>query len=214
MAQPFELIIFDNDGVLVDSEPIAADVISGLLAEHGHPMSPERAMAVFTGSSMARVREIVETDAVDPLPRDFEERYYERLFARFRVELGPVDSVSEALLRITTLKCVASSGPHERIRLSLEMTGLYHHFEGAIYSADDVARGKPAPDLFLHAAASMGVAPDRCAVIEDSPIGIEAANAAGMTSFGFAGRTPERRLAAARGGVFRRMRQLPLLLAT
>jgi beta-phosphoglucomutase-like phosphatase (HAD superfamily) len=108
---------------------------------------------------------------------------------------------------------VASSGTHERIRLALATTGLLDRFAGRIFSAQDVARGKPAPDLFLHAAERLSVPPSRCAVIEDSPLGIEAANAAGMTAFGYAGLTPAARLGHARGGVFDSMARLPALLA-
>jgi HAD superfamily hydrolase (TIGR01509 family) len=164
------------------------------------------------GSTLASVRERVECTLGRALPADFESRYHERLFCVFRTELTAVPGVEAALDRISTPTCVASSGTHERIRLALTTTGLYERFAGRIFSADDVLQGKPEPDLFLHAAGTLGIHPQRCAVIEDSPLGVEAANRAGMTAFGFARMTPPERLREARGGVFRAMDELPALL--
>jgi HAD superfamily hydrolase (TIGR01509 family) len=164
------------------------------------------------GSTLARVREIAELRLGRTLPADLEHRYHERLFEAFRTELTAVPGVAEALAQLTTPTCVASSGTHERIRLALQTTGLLSRFDGRIFSAQDVARGKPAPDLFLHAAQSLGIRPERCAVVEDSPLGVEAANRAGMTAFGFARMTPPERLHAAAGGIFRSMDALPALL--
>ncbi len=212
MRTGYQLVIFDNDGVLVDSEPIAARVLARLLTGQGLPTQPQEAMRQFIGSPMDRVRRISEERLGHPLPEDFERRYYEALFACFRTELRPVQGVREALREIGLPRCVASSGSPKRIRLSLELVGLWEEFEGRAFSSEEVERGKPAPDLFLHAAAALDAEPSRCAVIEDSPLGIEAANAAGMVSFGFAGRTPPERLAEARGGVFTHMSQLPGLL--
>lgn len=212
MRTGFQLVIFDNDGVLVDSEPIAARVLAGLLTRHGLPTEPRDAMREFIGSPMDRVRRISEERLGHPLPEDFERDYHEPLFERFRKELEPVEGVKEALGQIDLPRCVASSGSPERIRLSLQLVGLWEQFTGRAFSTEEVERGKPAPDLFLHAAAVLGAEPGRCAVIEDSPLGIEAANAAGMISFGFAGQTPAERLADARGGVFSRMSELPDLL--
>jgi HAD superfamily hydrolase (TIGR01509 family) len=210
----FELVIFDNDGVLVDSEGHANRILSELLGECGRPMSRDDCVATFMGTSMAYVREIIEAELGTALPGDFEDRYHTRLFDVLRRELRPMPGVIEALDRLDAATCVASSGTHERIRLALTTTRLIDRFAGRIFSAQDVARGKPAPDLFLHAAAQLGVEPARCAVIEDSPLGIEAANAAGMTAFGFAAFTPAARLRHARGGVFTTMADLPTLLAT
>jgi HAD superfamily hydrolase (TIGR01509 family) len=212
MAGRFDLIIFDNDGVLVDSEWHANGILADLLCEAGLPSTPESCIAQYMGSSMARVREIAEGQLGRPLPADLEDRYHERLFDAFRTKLTAVPGVVEALARITTPTCVASSGTHERIRLALTTTGLLPRFEGRIFSAQDVRRGKPEPDLFLHASEALGIGPDRCAVIEDSPLGVEAANRAGMTAFGFARMTPAERLRAATGGVFASMEELPALL--
>jgi HAD superfamily hydrolase (TIGR01509 family) len=210
--RPFDLIIFDNDGVLVDSEPHAMTVLTHLLQECGLPLSYEESFELFVGSALGRVRTIAEARLGRKLPRDFESRYYEDLFDRFRKGLVPIPRVKAALGEIDLPKCVASSGPHRRIRLALEITGLWTFFGGRVFSRDDVRRGKPAPDLFLHAAQSMGADPDRSAVIEDSPLGIRAANAAGMVSYGFARSTPKERLGEATGGIFTDMTTLPNIL--
>jgi HAD superfamily hydrolase (TIGR01509 family) len=209
----FGLVIFDNDGVLVDSEWHANEVLAELLTEYGLPCTRERCVEEFMGSSLATVRQRVETARGCRLPQDFEERYHARLFAMFRAGLRPVPGVAEMLDRVAIPVCVASSGTHARIRLALATTGLLDRFAGRIFSAEDVTRGKPAPDLFLHAAQALGVRPAGCAVIEDTPVGIDAAHAAGMTAFGFARMTPRARLAHASGGVFDAMTELPDLLA-
>ena len=209
----FDLVIFDNDGVLVDSEWHANGILADLLTEFGLPCTREDCIREYMGSTLTRVREIAEARLGRPLPGDLEDRYHARLFEAFRTELTAVPGVTEALERIAAPTCVASSGTHERIRLALTTTGLLPRFEGRIFSAQDVARGKPAPDLFLHAARSLATAPQRCAVIEDSPLGVEAANSAGMTAFGFARMTATERLRAATGGVFESMNELPALLA-
>ena len=208
----FELIIFDNDGVLVDSEPVANQVLASLLTEYGFPCTPEESIATFMGHSMPQVRAMVEERLGRPVPADLEARYIAQLFPTFERSLRPIPGIEDALRAIDQTVCVASSGTHERIRLTLGATGLWDRFGGRVFSAQDVVRGKPAPDLFLHAAASLGVDPRRCAVVEDSPAGVTAANAAGMTSFGFARLMPAERLAHATGAVFSDMRLLPGLL--
>jgi HAD superfamily hydrolase (TIGR01509 family) len=212
MADRFDLIIFDNDGVLVDSEWHANGILADLLCEAGLPSTREGCIADYMGSSMARVREIAEGRLGRALPADLEDRYHARLFDAFRTQLTAVPGVVDALAQITTPTCLASSGTHERIRLALTTTGLLARFEGRIFSAQDVSRGKPEPDLFLHASKTMGIRPGRCAVVEDSPLGVEAANRAGMTAFGFARMTPAERLRGATGGVFASMDELPALL--
>ena len=212
MSDRFDLVIFDNDGVLVDSEWHANGILAELLCEAGLPSTRESCMAEFIGSTMGRVRAIAEERLGRALPADLEDRYHARLFDTFRTALTAVPGVAEALARITIPTCVASSGTHDRIRLALTTTGLLSRFAGRIFSAQDVARGKPDPDLFLHAAATLGVRPDRCAVIEDSPLGVDAAHRAGMTAFGFARLTPAERLRTANGGIFTAMAELPALL--
>jgi HAD superfamily hydrolase (TIGR01509 family) len=211
-ALRYDLVIFDNDGVLVDSEAAASRILADLLAACGLPLGAEACREAFTGRSLAGVREEVERRLRRRLPAGFEARYHARLFEAFRTELAAVPGVASALERIRVPTCVASSGSRARIRLALAVTGLLARFEGRIFSADDVARGKPAPDLFLHAARRLGVDPARCAVVEDSGPGVEAANAAGMTAFGFARATPAACLRHARGGVFLAMDELPALL--
>lgn len=210
----FDLVIFDNDGVLVDSEGHANRILSELLNESGWAvnMTREESMAEFLGRSLAAIRQRIEARVGHALPADFETRYHARLFEVFDRELTAVPGVEDALARIRLPTCVASSGSHERIRRALAATGLLPRFEGRIFSAEDVARGKPAPDLFLHAASCLGVVPSRCAVVEDSPLGVDAANAAGMVAFGFAGLTSSAGLSHARGGIFSSMAELPRLL--
>lgn len=209
----FDLVIFDNDGVLVDSEPHACRVLGTLLTEYGLPTTEEEAYAGYTGMSLGTTRGRAETLLGRALPADFEARYHRHLFEAFRGALAPIPGVADVLAGLQLPTCVASSGTHARIRLALETTGLLVHFDGRIFSAEDVTRGKPAPDLFLHAARALGARPERCAVIEDSPLGVEAANAAGMTAFGFARAMPAERLTSATGGIFRAMDELPRLLA-
>jgi HAD superfamily hydrolase (TIGR01509 family) len=209
----FDLVIFDNDGVLVDSEPVANTVLARLLTEYGFPCTVEASMAQFMGRSVPQVRAIVEERLGRALPADLEARYTGELYPSFRHWLQPIPVVVEALRAIEQPVCVASSGTHERIRLTLGCTGLWERFGGRVFSAQDVARGKPAPDLFLHAAATLGAEPRRCAVVEDSPAGVTAANAAGMTSFAFARLVPAAALGHATGGVFSSMAELPGLLS-
>jgi HAD superfamily hydrolase (TIGR01509 family) len=213
-GRKFDLVIFDNDGVLVDSEPVANAVLARLLTEYGFPCTVEQSMAEFMGRSMPQVRTLVEERLGRPLPPDLETRYMGDLYPSFRHSLEPIPGVVEALRAIDLPVCVASSGTHERIRLTLTTTGLWGRFAGRVFSAQDVQRGKPAPDLFLHAAVTLGVEPRRCAVVEDSPAGVTGANAAGMTSFAFARLVPAARLGHATGGVFSSMADLPGLLAS
>ena len=210
----FDLVIFDNDGVLVDSEGHANQILSDLLNESGWAsgMTREESMAEFLGRSLPAIRQRIEARLGHTLPADFESRYHARLFDVFDRQLAAIPGVEAALEQIRTPSCVASSGSHARIRRALAATGLLARFEGRIFSAEDVAHGKPAPDLFLHAASILGVAPARCAIVEDSPLGVEAANAAGMVAFGFARATPPMLLSKASGGIFSSMSDLPALL--
>ncbi|WP_030157872.1 HAD family hydrolase [Streptomyces sp. NRRL S-244] len=213
-TEPIGLVIFDCDGVLVDTERIAARVNVALGAELGWPLTEEEAIRLFIGRSSASNRETVAGRLGAEAAREWEER-----FARMHAEavdagLTPVDGLPEALDAITLPACVASSGTHEKMRHTLGRTGLYERFAGRIHSATEVARGKPAPDLFLYAARRMGVAPSACAVVEDSRPGVEAARAAGMRSFGYAGGlTPAAHLAGPGTVLFTDMRDLPDLLA-
>jgi HAD superfamily hydrolase (TIGR01509 family) len=195
--------------VLVDSEPISNRVLAGLLTEIGLPMTPEESVETFMGRSWKTVLAWAEERGA-PLPEGFRRRYLDGMFAAFEQELHPVPGIVAALDAITLPNCVASSASVEKMRFTLGHTGLWDRFAGRIFSATEVEHGKPAPDLFLHAAARMGWDPADCAVVEDSPAGVEAALAAGMTAFGYAGTTPAERLDGAR--VFTDMAELPALL--
>lgn len=168
------------------------------------------------GSAVHRVHDLVEERGGEKLPADFDDTLHARIFAAFERELVPVPGVEEVLGELVAdgiPYCVASSSSHERIRVSHRKTGLDQWFEEEwIFSAEDVGRGKPAPELFLLAAERMGVAPERCVVIEDSPLGVEAARAAGMDVYGFTSMMPADRLAGATGH-FSDMGQLRELLA-
>ncbi|MFD0316542.1 HAD family hydrolase [Streptomyces flavalbus] len=199
----YDLVIFDNDGVLVDSEPISNRLLAGYLTELGHPTSYEDSLRDYMGAAMHRVHDLVEERTGRRLPEDFDDVFHGRVFAAFERELKPVAGVGEVLEKLVAdgvPYCVASSGSHERIRVGHRTTGLDRWFdEGRIFSSQDVGRGKPAPDLFLYAAERMGVAPERCVVVEDSPLGVRAAVAAGMDVFGFTAMTAAEKLAGANG---------------
>ncbi|MEV5974190.1 HAD family hydrolase [Streptomyces sp. NPDC051921] len=211
----YDLIIFDNDGVLVDSEPISNRLLAGYLTELGHPTTYEESVRDYMGSAMHRIHELVEERSGQRLPAEFDDTFHARVFAAFERELEAVAGAADVLKRLAAEGipyCVASSGSHERIRVGHRKTGLDAHFrEGVVFSAEDVGRGKPAPDLFLHAAERMGVAPERCVVVEDSRLGVQAAVAAGMDVYGFTAMTPEAKLAGA-NGFFGRMEGLPAVL--
>jgi FGGY-family pentulose kinase/HAD superfamily hydrolase (TIGR01509 family) len=186
-ARKFDLVIFDCDGVLVDSENLAIEALLDIISESGLTLSAEEAHAMFLGRSLASISEILVSDYHLTLTTDSLERMRDRLYAAFRRELAPVEGVAKTLLALGIPFCVASSSQLERVRLSLEVTGLLDLFEGRMFSASMAAQGKPAPDLFLMAAKALGAKPSRCLVIEDSPAGIVAAQRAGMTVFGFLG---------------------------
>jgi len=211
---PFELLILDCDGVVVDSEPITTRVLAEMLGELGIAMSCEEVEHEFTGHTFARTLERVAELIAAPLPQDFVPNYRDRTFAALEAELRPVDGIEAALDLITIPLCIASNGPHGKMRKTLGLTGLLARFEGRLFSSADVPRGKPFPDLFLHAARHFAVAPSACLVVEDSPSGVAAALAAGMSVYGFcAGTSDARLLAAGAHKVFRQMSDLPSLVA-
>ncbi|MGW1501463.1 HAD family hydrolase [Streptomyces mirabilis] len=197
----YDLVIFDNDGVLVDSEPISNTILAAYLTELGHPTSYEESIRDYMGSAMHRIHELVQERSGQRLPEDFDDVFHGRVFAAFERELQPVPGAVQLLEKLAAGEvpyCVASSGSHERIRVGHRKTGLDRWFdEGRVFSSQDVGRGKPAPDLFLYAAERMGVAPQRCVVVEDSPLGVRAANAAGMDVYGFTAMTPAAKLTGA-----------------
>lgn len=210
-----DLVIFDNDGVLVDSEPLSNTILAAYLTELGHPTTYEDSLRDYMGAAVHRVHDLVLERSGQLLPADFDVAFHARVFAAFERELEPVAGAVDVLEKLVAggvPYCLASSGSHERIRVGHRRTGLDRWFDdGRIFSSEDVGRGKPAPDLFLYAAERMGVAPEKCVVVEDSPLGVEAAVAAGMDVYGFTAMTPAERLAGATE-LFGTMRDLADLL--
>jgi HAD superfamily hydrolase (TIGR01509 family) len=212
---PYDLIIFDCDGVLVDSELITNRVFALMLGEIGIHMTLEEVLERFVGRSMSQCWEVIAGILGHELPQSFLDNYRTRTASALQSELKIVPGVDAVVAGLKTPFCVASSGTHEKMRLTLGTTGLLAKFSGRIYSVTEVARSKPFPDVYLHAAKQMGVAPSSCAVIEDTPTGVRAGVAAGMTVFGYCALTPEQRLREAGARTtFRHMRELPALLAT
>ena len=206
-------MIFDCDGVLIDSERLAVKLDVLILRELGWPMSEAEVIERFLGRSDRDTRAAIEAHLGRKLPADWQ-KPFEPLYRRvYAAKLAPVDGVLEALDCIALPNCVASSGTHEHLRYTLGLTGLYLRFAGRIFSAEDVARGKPAPDLFLHAAERMAAKPAGCVVVEDSRSGVEAARAAGMRVLAYAGGlTPAKLLDGPNTMVFEDMRELPGLI--
>jgi HAD superfamily hydrolase (TIGR01509 family) len=214
----FDLIIFDCDGVLVDSEVISCRAHADTLTRHGYPITQQQVFDRFLGRSTRQANAEVEAELGRPLPDDFHAQLQDELFRSFEADLEAVPHIHSALDEITQAVCVASSGSHQRMRVTLGRTRLYDRFAPNIFSASQVANGKPAPDLFLFAAAQMNVSPERCLVIEDSVPGITGASAAAMPVLGFHGGSHCRpgygdslRMAGATA-VFDDMRQLPGLI--
>jgi len=181
------LVIFDCDGVLVDSETVSIRVLLDGLRSKGLDMDEADAHRHFLGRSLGTVTKTIREEFGIEADEAFLEDMRHALYARFRAELQPMPGIAETLDALCFRRCVASSSQPERIRLSLSLTGLIDKFEPNIFSAAMVARGKPAPDLFLHAASQMGADPRNCIVVEDSPAGIEAGHRAGMAVFAFVG---------------------------
>ena len=185
-----ELVIFDCDGILVDTEQITNRILAELVTEVGLPMTTADSMARYMGRSMTAVVSLIEAELGRTLPATFVDAYDERCFAAFDAEVAPMPGAFEAIDAVELLgihTCVASSGSHAKMRRTLGATGLLERFDGRIFSASEVAQGKPAPDLFLHAAAHMGTHPQACVVVEDSPAGVLAAVSGGMRAIGLPG---------------------------
>ena len=183
----FDLVIFDLDGVLVDSEPISCRVTASALADAGIRLSGAAVHDRFLGMSTVEMLREIEAEHGCRLPELFQETLRERILNAFEHELEPIAGVPDALDALPVDRCVASSSHPKRIRRSLELTGLLERLAPHLFSATMVSRGKPAPDLFLLAAAEMGAEPACCLVVEDSEAGVRAGKAAGMTVFGFTG---------------------------
>jgi HAD superfamily hydrolase (TIGR01509 family) len=218
MTKP-DLIIFDCDGVLVDSEPISISVLLDMITRSGVTMSEDDAYDRFLGRSMTTISKVLHEDYGFAASEADLDEMRANLFARFELDLKPIPGIAETLRRLDAPRCVASSSQPDRIRLSLKLTGLLDLLDPHIFSATMVKHGKPAPDLFLLAAKTMQVEPKDCIVVEDSPAGIEAAKSAGMRVFAFTGGTHSRggRLEAALASrnpdrIFSDMLELPGLL--
>jgi HAD superfamily hydrolase (TIGR01509 family) len=186
-ASGARVVIFDCNGVLVDSEPLATAIVSQEFMRAGFPLTPEVVARYFTGRRPADMFAEVENAARRKLPPNFADTVASVILHRFRRELRATHHADYALSWLRGPKCVASSSSHERIRVSLESTGLIRFFEPNLFSASDVRKGKPAPDLFLHVAGTLRVSPGECIVVEDSAVGVAAGVAAGMTVIGFVG---------------------------
>lgn len=209
------LLIFDCDGVLVDSEHLACASLAEVMTTLGHSMTADEAMLAFAGRSLKDVLARAERLLSRPIPEDLGEQAAVQLMARFRRELQAVPGVKEAIAALPYRRCVASSSDPGRLTLSLDVTGLSALFGNNVFSAVEVANGKPAPDLFLLAARRLGEDPSSCIVIEDSVLGVEAAGAGGMAAIGFAGAShanqglAERLAAAGAEPVIHSMANLP-----
>lgn len=190
----FDVVVFDHDGVLVDSEILAMEILSSMATEHGVPTTIDQAIDEFLGTSIDHVLGYIRTHGGTTDDAQFVEMFHNELFQAFRSRLQPVPGMDELIEEISSrgfTSVVASSGTSERVGLGLQCSGLSAHFdETRITTRDHVSRGKPAPDIFLAAAVKAAVDPARCIVIEDSPHGITASRRAGMRVIGLAFRTP------------------------
>jgi HAD superfamily hydrolase (TIGR01509 family) len=208
-----DLVIFDCDGVLVDSERITARVFADMLGELGFAVTLQDIFDEFVGKTLGQCLEILSQSFGREVPPHFVEDYQTRSGLALHSEVKPVAGIESVLAAIRVPFCVASNGTHDKMRTTLGATGLLDKFSGKMFSIADVTRGKPFPDLFLHAAARFGVPPSKCAVIEDTPTGVAAGVAAGMTVYGYCALTPAHRLAEAGAHrTFDHMERLPALL--
>jgi HAD superfamily hydrolase (TIGR01509 family) len=217
LSQSFDLIIFDCDGVLVDSERVANEVFAQVLDEVcGLQFTLDDMFDTFVGHSRAQCLQKIEAIIGEPPPPELDLRYQRDIDDALKKTVQAIDGIESALEQLSLPYCVASSGSHDKMKMTLGKTGLMRFFEGNIFSTSDVERGKPHPDIYLHAARTMCVEdPARCVVVEDSPIGVTGAVAAGMQVFGFAELMPAERLhQSGAHRVFERMHDLPDLIAT
>ena len=212
MTQAPQLIIFDCDGVLVDSERITNTVFAQKLNALSIPVDLDYMFEHFVGHSMEYDLALVEKLLGKPIPDGFVDDLRASMTVALQAELQPVDGIRDVLDNLQIPYCVASSGDHEKMRTTLGMTKLWSYFEGRIFSVTEVPRAKPYPDVFLYAAQRMGAAPSQCLVVEDTPTGVKAAVAAGMTVLGYAKLTPAHRLEAEGAITFDDMRTLPQYL--
>lgn len=208
----YKCIIFDCDGVLVDSEPIASQIMVDMANELGANIDLEYALRKFKGTSIHRCQEHIAELATQEMPEDFLPNFRERSFESFKKNIQPVEGVSEVLKNLELPFCVASSGPENKIRLNLEVTGLLPYFEDKIFSCFAIEKWKPDPAVFLWAAETMGFKPEECLVIEDSLSGIHAAKNGGFDVYGFTAHDYNDELEAEATQTFHNMSELLGLL--
>ncbi|MEN9681705.1 MAG: hypothetical protein RLZZ627_1598 [Pseudomonadota bacterium] len=212
---PFDLVIFDCDGTLVDTERVGNQVIVESLQAMGHPITLDEALATFAGRKMADTLTLIEERLGYPLPPAFLDRLREDMAVAFAERLECMPGVPEALNFLEAIhipRCVASNGPHEKMEISLGVTGLLPYFGHSVFSAYECQSWKPDPGLFFFAAEKMGYEPAKCAVVEDSAFGVRGGIAAGMTVFGYAPRHDGNDLKMLGARVFHHMDELPHLL--
>jgi HAD superfamily hydrolase (TIGR01509 family) len=207
------LVIFDCDGVLVDSETLENEIVAQCLTQVGYPLSGPQARARYIGLTMRALMDMVEADMGKRLPQNWLADFHAKSHARLRTEITAIEGVEGAIDALEAMglqTAVASSGEHAKMAITLGRTRLLQRFEGRIFSAQDVAKGKPAPDVYLHAARALGHAPETCFAVEDSPNGVRAGVAAGMYVFGYAAQIePQKLIDAGAHEVFTDMRDLP-----
>ena len=217
MSGSLDLVIFDCDGVLVNSEEIANEAFAKVLWQVcGLSFTLEEMFDTFVGHSRAQCMEKIATMLGKPPPPELDQRYEDDIRAALQDSVAAIEGIEAVLKGLDIPCCVASSGSHDKMKLTLGQTGLRRYFDGHIFSTSEVERGKPHPDIYLHAANMMGSCqPKRCLVIEDSPLGVTGAVAAGMKVFGFAELMPAHKLKAnGAHHVFERMSELPDLIAS
>ncbi len=209
----YKCIIFDSDGVLVDSETLSAKVFQEMALELGFDLDFETAVDRFAGTSMKENMQFIGENIEESLPVDFEIEFRQRTYEAFKTDLKAVEGIRDLIDKLTIPFCVASSGPVEKIRLNLGLVSLLDRFENRIYSSYDIGSWKPEPGIFLHAAKEMGKAPEECVVIEDSSPGIRAAVAGGFKVYALAGEKNRSSFEQEGAIVFTDMKELKKLLA-
>jgi HAD superfamily hydrolase (TIGR01509 family) len=217
LSEPFDLVIFDCDGVLVNSEEVANEVFADVLLQVcGIEFTLEDMFDTFVGHSRAQCLDKIEVMLGEPPPAELDQRYQNDINQALKESVAAIEGIESVLRDLAIPFCVASSGSHDKMQMTLGQTGLIDLFDGNIFSTSEVERGKPHPDIYLHAATTMGgYRAERCLVIEDSPIGVSGAVAAGMRVFGFAELMPAHKLEASGAHlVFDNMHDLPDLIAT
>lgn len=208
MMSKYKCIIFDCDGVLVDSEPIGNQVLVDMANSYGADIDLDYAFKHFKGGSIYTCRDKIQALVNQPLSQDFIAEYRRRSYNAFKEQIQHVEGVKEVIESLSIPFCVASSGPTEKIRLNLELTGLLPYFEDNIFSCYTIEKWKPEPDVFIWAAKTMGFKPEDCVVIEDSLTGIQAAKAGGFDVFGFTAHDYNNELVAEATTTFNSMEKL------